>query len=84
MGIRIYSKEDFYPLHWKQWEALFDADRAEEVLAAAEKAYSVHTWGHETRDVEVRPASSGEAYSILAKQNCPVVYRDAFGKSYQE
>ena len=77
LGIKVFPKEAFYPLHWKEWRLLFDTTATEEVLARSEAAYAVHTWGRETRGVEVK--GEGEAYFVLAKRNCPVVYRDKLG-----
>ena len=70
-------EEDFS----KEFKSMFFkilAGQTANVFKVLNQTYSLHTWGKESREQQVKPREDGEVYSILAAEHCPVTYEGLY------
>lgn len=78
MGLVLFPKTIFYPLYWNQWERLFDPEFADWVMKTVADSTAVHLWGKQSRGQKFKSVGKHEedhAVSRLAKENCPLTWR---------
>ncbi|XP_017151951.1 lactosylceramide 4-alpha-galactosyltransferase-like [Drosophila miranda] len=76
MGLKVYGRGAFCPVHSRQWRDLFEPEKLEETMARTKYSYVVHVWNKQSKKVPIKVGSSS-AYAKLAEQNCPRAYHAA-------
>ncbi|KAG8269838.1 hypothetical protein J6590_089916 [Homalodisca vitripennis] len=72
----VHPNYIFYPVYYSRAFDLFDDHLGKEIVRSAKLwAYSVHIWNKLSHDKKCRVGST-QAYSLLAEEFCPRVYRN--------
>ncbi|KAH8335424.1 hypothetical protein KR074_001590, partial [Drosophila pseudoananassae] len=78
LGIKVFSPNAFYPVHWSKWRNFFDSDKLEETMFAIKYSYVAHLWNNLSKN-ETVTTTSNNAFRMIAEENCPRVYKSLGG-----
>lgn len=81
LGLVLFPKTKFYPLHWTKWERLFDPNYADWVMETVAESTAVHLWGKQSQGHTLKASDEDHGASRLAKENCPLTWGHGAGGS---
>jgi hypothetical protein len=69
-GVELVDKQAFYPIHWQDWQRLFDEWSSDSVMRSVSHSYVVHSWNFHTGKVPI-VLCSRQPLARLAHLHCP-------------
>lgn len=74
-GFKVFEQSAFYAVPWREWEKFMKPETVDEVLNATQNSVFIHVWNKYSIQQKIKRIGPKTAYGIVAKKNCPRVYR---------
>ncbi|KFQ12879.1 Lactosylceramide 4-alpha-galactosyltransferase, partial [Leptosomus discolor] len=72
-GVSALSSEAFYPIHWGEWQKLFEAISSLDLQKLLKNTYAVHVWNKLSHGTRLQVTSQA-LLAQLHSQFCPATY----------
>lgn len=73
-GYKVFPLNEFYAVHYSAWEAFFNPNYTNEVLALSQNSTGIHVWNKLSFGDKLNKSGPKTAYGAIAEKNCPKVY----------
>lgn len=76
-GFKVFPPEEFYPIHWEEWQKYFYDNYTGETLEMTKNATAVHLWNNLSFGEKTHKSQPQNAHAAIAAKNCPKVFETA-------
>uniref|UniRef100_A0A1A9WK41 Alpha 1,4-glycosyltransferase domain-containing protein n=1 Tax=Glossina brevipalpis TaxID=37001 RepID=A0A1A9WK41_9MUSC len=73
-GFHVFDQNAFYAIPWTEWREFFETEKVEKTLGRTSRSYIAHFWNKKSMDFPLKIGTKN-AFTIMAENNCPNVYK---------
>lgn len=80
-GFRLYARDLFYAVAWKDFDWFFNPEMTDHTLALVNNSSVIHVWNDVSKNRTVKIGDKA-AYEVIARKYCPKVYNSRVSYEY--